>query len=199
MTDLDRRELARMAAWLLAGTAFAGAPVSAAISREIDAPGGMRLLHRLLGADLETALAGVRRLAGSSGKHRGRAELAATGRARIVADLSAGRFRLTVWSRRLGGVTIAGDSSAVRRIIARPRVRRAGAEPYDTAVESGGGVILTSSSTLAQRELPVRFVPGARLPGAYQQFGRLLLQRLRASDLRIRRASRDRPGSRIDA
>ena len=190
MTDLDRRELARIAAWLLAGTAFGGATASAEPAREVDAPGGERLLRRLLGEDLERALDRARTRERLSARRAKRIVLASPGRGRIAVELERRRYRFTVWSRRSGAVTIEGDRGSVRRVVASPRGRATDADPYDTAVETDRGIVLIASSALAQRELPARLVPGARLPAIYRRLGRALLVRLESARDQRPRAKR---------
>ena len=177
MTELSRRELARLAAGMLTGAAFGPAAALAAGTPEIDAPGGLRLLRRLIGDDPDAAVAAARRLKGGA-RAAGRAVLALPRGARLVAELAAGGYRFSAWARRLGSVTIVGDRGVVRRVVTHPRRRTSRVDPYDTVVAVTGGVVLTSSAALAQRERPARWIAGARLPADYSRLGRGLFERL---------------------
>lgn len=177
MTDLSRRDLGRLAAALLAGAAFGPAATSAGGVTEIDVPGGRRLLRRLVGDDPEASLERARRVK-RGGRPGARSVLALPGGRRLVAEIDGDGYRFTAWSRRLGGITVEGDRDAVRRVVVAPRGRGESQSAYDTLIAAAGGVVLSSSSALAQRELPSRWNPGARLPAEYARFGRSLLARL---------------------
>lgn len=189
MRELDRRELLRAGAWLVAGTAVAGLPARG--SSVVDVTGGRRLLAKLLRGEAVSAVARARHLGGSRSKSGGRAIFTLGGRTRIVVDLTASSYRFNVWSRRLGGVTLGLGEGAPTRLVARPSRAARAVDPYDTAIEFAGGVVLTTSATAGQRSIPPRRVVGARLPPVYRELGRALLERMeRSPEVFGRRARR---------
>ncbi len=180
MSGLDRRELARLVGLWMASGAFAGLGRPASAGTEVDAPGGRQLMAALLGDDVERVIGGARTVKRVSRSARGRWVFGLPRRGRMVAELTVSTVRMTFWARRSGAVTLEGEPGAIRRVIAHPR--RGLADPYDTAVATAAGVVLTTSAALVQRERAPHLVPGARLPAEYARVGGWLLKRIERAE-----------------